>query len=71
MRFQRTNFALAVAAAEAFLGRPLDLAAVRGAARDSGCPGGSRWSASEPLVLFDGAHNPAAAAALLPSLRAW
>ena len=67
--FQRTNFAVAVSAAEAFLGR-LDAAAVRKAAAALRCRAGSRSSPSGPLVVLDGAHNPSAARALRPSLQA-
>jgi dihydrofolate synthase/folylpolyglutamate synthase len=66
--FQRTNFALAVATAEAFLGRSLDQDAVRRAAREVAVPGRLEFVSSDPLVLFDGAHNPAAAEALRASL---
>ena len=45
-RFQRGNFALAAAAAEAFLGRPLEDGAVRAAAAERSCRGGSSGSAS-------------------------
>jgi dihydrofolate synthase/folylpolyglutamate synthase len=67
-RFQRTNFALAVATAESFLGRALDGDAVRDAAREVTVPGRLEFVGGDPLVLFDGAHNPAAAAALRASL---
>jgi dihydrofolate synthase/folylpolyglutamate synthase len=66
--FQRTNFALAVATAEEFLGRSLDQDAVRRAAREVAVPGRLEFVSSDPLVLFDGAHNPAAAEALRASL---
>jgi dihydrofolate synthase/folylpolyglutamate synthase len=66
--FQRTNFALAVATAESFLGRSLDGDAVRRAAREVRVPGRLEFVDADPLVLFDGAHNPAAAAALRASL---
>jgi dihydrofolate synthase/folylpolyglutamate synthase len=66
--FQRTNFALAVATAESFLGRSLDEDAVRRAAREVVVPGRLEFVSGDPLVLFDGAHNPAAAAALRASL---
>jgi dihydrofolate synthase / folylpolyglutamate synthase len=69
-RFQRANFAAAVAAAEAFLGRPLELHAVRRAARELALPGRLEVVASHPLVLLDGAHNPSGARALAESLPA-
>jgi dihydrofolate synthase / folylpolyglutamate synthase len=67
-RFQRTNFAVTVATAEAFLGRPLDPNAVREAAREVVVPGRLELVGRDPLVLFDGAHNPAAVEALRDSL---
>jgi dihydrofolate synthase/folylpolyglutamate synthase len=67
-RFQRGNFAIAAAAAEAFLGRPLDPAALRAAARETTIPGRVEIVAYEPLTVYDGAHNPAGAHALAESL---
>ena len=67
-RFQRANFAAAVAAAEAFLGRTLDLEAVRRAASELNLPGRLEVVASDPLVVLDGAHNPSGARALAESL---
>ena len=67
-RYQRRNFALARAAAEAFLERPLDAEAVRSAAAEVAVPGRLECVAERPLVLHDGAHNPAAAEALAESL---
>lgn len=62
--FQRRNFALAYAAAEAFLGRPLEQEAVRSAAAETLVPGRLEAVDSDPLTLYDGAHNPAGAEAL-------
>jgi dihydrofolate synthase/folylpolyglutamate synthase len=67
-RFQRQNFALAAHAAEAFLGRPLDEQAVLRAAAETRVPGRLDVVAEEPLVVHDGAHNPAGAGALAESL---
>jgi dihydrofolate synthase / folylpolyglutamate synthase len=67
-RFQRQNFALAAHAAEAFLGRPLDERAVRRAAAETRVPGRLDVVAEHPLVVHDGAHNPAGARALAESL---
>jgi dihydrofolate synthase/folylpolyglutamate synthase len=67
-RFQRGNFALAAAAAEAFLGRPLEDAAVRAAAAETVVPGRLEPVGERPLTLFDGAHNPSGAHALAASL---
>jgi dihydrofolate synthase/folylpolyglutamate synthase len=68
--FQRENFAVAVAAAEAFHGR-LDPVRVRAAAQAVRTPGRLEVVGEEPLTILDGAHNPAGAEALaaeLPSL---
>jgi dihydrofolate synthase/folylpolyglutamate synthase len=67
-RFQRANFAIAAAAAEAFLGRPLDPAAVARAAAETRVPGRVDVVAERPLTVYDGAHNPAGAGALAESL---
>jgi dihydrofolate synthase/folylpolyglutamate synthase len=67
-RFQRGNFAIAAAAAEAFLGRPLDRAALEAAAAETSIPGRVEIVAHEPLTVYDGAHNPAGARALAESL---
>jgi dihydrofolate synthase / folylpolyglutamate synthase len=66
-RFQRGNFAIAAAAAEAFLGRPLDPVALRAAARETTIPGRVEIVAYDPLTVYDGAHNPAGAHALAES----
>jgi dihydrofolate synthase/folylpolyglutamate synthase len=65
---QRRNFALAAAAAEAFLGRPLDPSAVARAGAEVEIPGRVEVVGKEPLVVYDGAHNPAGAAALREAL---
>ena len=54
--YQRGNFAIARAAAEALLG-DLDPAAVTAAGADGAVPGRLQRVGSEPVVLFDGAHN--------------
>jgi dihydrofolate synthase / folylpolyglutamate synthase len=66
--FQRANFALAAAAAEAFLGRPLERAAVEAAAAETIVPGRLEVVAERPLTVLDGAHNPSGARALAASL---
>jgi dihydrofolate synthase / folylpolyglutamate synthase len=67
-RFQRGNFAIAAAAAEAFLERPLEQAALESAARETTVPGRVEIVAHDPLTVYDGAHNPAGAHALAESL---
>ena len=65
--WQRRNFALAACAVEAFLGG-LDDAAVLSAGAGIEVPGRLQVVAQDPLVVFDGAHNPDAAEALAHSL---
>jgi dihydrofolate synthase/folylpolyglutamate synthase len=67
-RFQRRNFALAAAAAEAFLGRPLDRPAVERAGAETRVPGRLDVVSEHPLTVYDGAHNPEGARALADSL---
>ncbi len=71
--FQRRNFAVARAAAEAFLQaqdppRVLDPAQVVRAAAETRVPGRLQVIDTEPLTLLDGAHNPDGIAALAESL---
>jgi dihydrofolate synthase/folylpolyglutamate synthase len=65
--FQRRNFALARAAAEAYLGK-LDEHAVVAAAAEVRVPGRLQQIGSDPLTLLDGAHNPDGMRALAESL---
>ena len=64
-----SNLALAVAAAEAFLGRDVD----PHAAEDVALPGRLERRGEEPLEIWDGAHNLAGLGYLLPRLpdREW
>jgi dihydrofolate synthase/folylpolyglutamate synthase len=66
--FQRRNFALARAGAEAFLGA-LDEHAVAAAGAEVRVPGRLQQIATDPLTLVDGAHNPDGMRALVESLR--
>ena len=68
--FQQRNFAVAAAAAEAFLGRRLDPEAVERAAAETRVAGRLEAVATEPLTIHDGAHNPAGMAALAEALPA-
>jgi dihydrofolate synthase / folylpolyglutamate synthase len=69
--FQRRNFALALAACEAYLGAgEIDAAAVAAAARRVLVPGRLQIVGERPLTLLDGAHNPDGMAALAESLPA-
>jgi dihydrofolate synthase / folylpolyglutamate synthase len=65
--FQRRNFALARAAAEAHLGE-LDADAVAAAAAEILVPGRLQAIDEDPLTLLDGAHNPDGMAALAEAL---
>ena len=65
--FQKENFALARAAAEAYLGG-LDDAAVRDAAVSVRVPGRCEVIDRRPLTILDGAHNPSGVRALARSL---
>ena len=65
--YQRRNFALAVTATEAFLGR-LDPGAVAEAAASVNVPGRFEVIDRDPLTVVDGAHNPAGVRALVDSL---
>ena len=66
-RFQRRNFALACAAAEAFLGE-LDPASIAEVAETLTVPGRLERVAENPPTLLDAAHNPDGAAALAEGL---
>jgi dihydrofolate synthase/folylpolyglutamate synthase len=65
--FQRRNFALARAAAEALIG-PLDEDAVREAAKAVSVPGRMEAVDVEPITILDGAHNPSGMQALAEAL---
>jgi dihydrofolate synthase / folylpolyglutamate synthase len=67
--YQATNFAVAVAAARAYLGGLDDrvVAQVAGRVR---VPGRMQVVADEPLTIYDGAHNPSGVAALADALPA-
>jgi dihydrofolate synthase/folylpolyglutamate synthase len=69
--FQRRNFALARAAAESYLaavGIELSEEAVTDAAAQTEVPGRLQTLCEDPLTILDGAHNPAAVAALAQTL---
>ncbi len=61
---QGDNAAIAVAAVEAFFGAPLDEAVVAEALSSVQVPGRLEILGRRPLVVLDGAHNPAGATAL-------
>jgi dihydrofolate synthase/folylpolyglutamate synthase len=66
-RFQRRNFALACAAAEAFLGE-LDLERAAEVGASLAIPGRLERLGEEPPTFVDAAHNPDGAAALAEAL---
>jgi dihydrofolate synthase / folylpolyglutamate synthase len=68
--YQRRNFALARAAAQALIGE-LDDDAVRAAAAATLVPGRFESVGESPQTVIDGAHNPAGMAALAESLPEW
>ncbi len=68
-RYQLVNLTIAVAAAEALVGRRLDAEAVRTAASAATMPGRMEPLAGAPFVMMDGAHNPDGVATLVESLR--
>ncbi len=68
------NTAAAIVALEAFLDRPLSEPAVRKALEGASSPGRLEVISRRPLVILDGAHNPAGAQALaqaLPEAFTW
>ena len=66
--FQRRNFAIAAAAAEAFIGSSLDWASCARAAAETRIPGRLDVVGERPLTVYDGAHNPSGARALAEAL---
>jgi dihydrofolate synthase/folylpolyglutamate synthase len=68
-RFQADNATVAIAAAEAFLDRALVLDLVREAFSAVAVPGRMEVVKRQPLVLLDGAHNPAGISACIEAIR--
>jgi dihydrofolate synthase / folylpolyglutamate synthase len=70
--YQAPNVAVAVAAAEAVLGRALDSDALRASLAAMRFPGRFELMCEEPPVVIDGAHNPQAAGVLAAAIaEAW
>ncbi|MGA8206575.1 MAG: cyanophycin synthetase [Candidatus Dormiibacterota bacterium] len=69
--FQINNAALGVAAADCLvqIGLPVTEAAIRGGLADVRWPGRMDTVGSEPEVLVDAAHNPAAVEVVIPEIR--
>ena len=63
------NVAAAIASVEALLGQALDIGAVRSALVDLTSPGRLEVVGRSPLVILDGAHNPAGVEALVMAMR--
>jgi dihydrofolate synthase / folylpolyglutamate synthase len=63
------NAAVAIAAFEAFVDRPLDEDSLREALEAATSPGRLEIAGRHPLIVFDGAHNPAGAEGLAIALR--
>lgn len=66
---QATNAALALAAAEALVNKPLDSDLVREAFASVVIPGRFEVVHREPTIILDGAHNPNGAAVVAQTLR--
>jgi dihydrofolate synthase/folylpolyglutamate synthase len=66
--FQQRNFALARAAAEVYLHGETRERAVLDAGASTAVPGRLHVIEGDPLIVLDGAHNPAATTALVESL---
>lgn len=66
--FAARNAAAAIVATEALLGKALEDEAVREAFATASSPGRLEVIARHPLIVLDGAHNPAAAEALAAAL---
>lgn len=67
--YQAANIATAVAAAEAALGRELDVERMRASLRELALPGRFELVSATPPVVVDGSHNPQAAGALAVAIR--
>jgi dihydrofolate synthase/folylpolyglutamate synthase len=68
-RYQLDNLAIAIAAAEALVGRELDPEALRDAAAVATAPGRMEPLASSPFIMVDGAHNADGIETLVESLQ--
>jgi len=66
---QAENAATAIVATEAFLGRAIADEVLRSALADSLTPGRLQVISKEPLVVIDGAHNPAGLVSLRNSIQ--
>lgn len=65
---QGVNAATAIVACEALIGRALDPDAVRDTMAHAAMPGRTEVIAARPMIVVDGAHNPAGVRALVATL---
>jgi dihydrofolate synthase/folylpolyglutamate synthase len=68
-RYQRANAAVAISAAELFVGEELDDGAVRTALGTTTVPGRLEVISTQPLCIFDGSHNPPGMVETMITLR--
>lgn len=68
-QYQAANVAVAIAAAEAALARPLDTDMLRSALAGMRFPGRFEYLNENPPLIIDGAHNPDAAYVLAEAVR--
>jgi dihydrofolate synthase/folylpolyglutamate synthase len=66
--YQRFNAAVAIGAAELFVGAELDAAKTRAGLYRTAVPGRLEVISEQPFCVLDGAHNPAGMAEMLRSL---
>ncbi|MCL6472652.1 MAG: bifunctional folylpolyglutamate synthase/dihydrofolate synthase [Firmicutes bacterium] len=66
--YQVSNFTMATAIVESFLGRALDAELLKSTASKASCPGRFELVSKEPLIVLDGAHNPEGAQMLVKGL---
>lgn len=66
--YQRTNAAVSIGAAELFMGKGLDHAALASALFETQVPGRLEVISAQPLCILDGAHNPSGMAEMVRSL---
>jgi len=67
-RYAAANAAAGIVAVEALTGQALDEGSLRDGLRDVRSPGRLEVVGREPLILLDGAHNPAGASALAEAM---
>ncbi|MHB1055409.1 MAG: bifunctional folylpolyglutamate synthase/dihydrofolate synthase, partial [Thermoleophilia bacterium] len=68
-QYQRTNCAVAVQAAEVFIRKPLDEKKLKRALLKISIPARMEVISDKPMIILDGAHNPAGIEELIKSLE--